>query len=187
MTYASYPPYTLLAKASQIRERMAFVIGGLTPELAANITFQRLVKWPAKTDSDARSDTGEPGYQQIEQTTSIARWRQFYIRCTSWGRGDNVDSMEGVNQALQLTVLVGTPEESILKLDPDNATTVYDSEDIVAHDEEQLVDELSNTGIFGIYNGEPALEDIDNIEFMSATRGPRVLSLVFLCRYKRTR
>lgn len=188
MTYASYPPYTLLAKASQIRERIAFVIEGLAPELAPTITFQRLVKWPAITDSNALLDKGEPGYQPLEQTTSVARWRMFYVRCTAWSRGDNADSIEGVNQAVRVEVMIGVPEESILKYDPDDPTTVYDTEDIIAHDEEQLVDELSHTGIFVAgYNGEPAIEGVDNIEFLGASRSPRVLSLVFLVRYERRR
>lgn len=187
MTYASYPPYTLLSKASQIRERMAFVIENLVPELAPNIQFLRLVKWPARTDSDAGSDTGEPGWQGLETTTAVARWRMFYIRVTGWAQGDNVNNVDGFNLAARVEVLIGIPEESILKYDVNDPVNVFDAEDIIAHDVEQLVDELQEVGIFGAISGEPALSGIDNISFVSGSRSPRALALVFSVFYERRR
>lgn len=187
MTYASSPPYTLRAKASQIRERIAFVVENLTPELAEDVTFKRLVKWPAKTNSSASYDRGEPGWQSLETTTSEARWRMFYVKCSAWSRGDNTDNHDTINQALRLELLVGVAEESIFKFNADDPSTVYDTEDIIAHDEELLIDEIQNGGIFGEYGGEAAIGNVDNIEFVSCSRSPRVMTMVFVVRYARVR
>lgn len=189
MSYTNQPPYTLTAMGSQLRERMIFAAEQEIPEICPDLRFKRLVKYPAQeNEGDEAVDGGEPSYQQLEDTTDSARWRSIYIKQRGAVRGDNSENSDTRQYALRLDVIIGYPTEALFKLDPDDdAANIYDTEDLMLHDLEQLNDVFNGDGTFGAFAGEAVIPGFINIEFLGEARGTNVMTLSYLLRYERQR
>lgn len=197
MSYPNQPPYALPSMSSLIRERIALAIESETPELAPEMPFTRHVKFPTQApEGDDSPNGGEPGYQQLEQTSDPQRWRAFRVRVIGgWGKGSSHDSGTGRNYALRVVVEIGYPAEALLKVDPnDDSNGIYDVDDLIGSDFEQLDDVLNGDGIFNANNlyNEPeistyGLGSVENIELLGTTFSGRVHRIAYLISYERRR
>lgn len=188
MSYTNQPPYTLTSIGSQLRERIMFAIEQETPECGPELPYKRHLQFPAQSsEGDDSDDGGQPSYQQIERTTDVQRWRSVYVRVSRAGRGDNSDGDNLRHYALSLNVVIGYPNEALIKFDIEDDTVVYDVEDLILHDTEQLVDVISGAGIFNAFNGEAEIGGVQNIEWLGNTRAGNVMNYSFMVYYERVR
>lgn len=159
-----------------------------TPEVCPLLLFKRFVKYPAQSAlGDEDDEGGEPSYQQLESTTDQARWRSIYIKHGGAVRGDNSENSTTREYALRLNVVIGYPNEALFKLDvDDDALNIYDVEDLMLHDMEQLNDVFTE-GIFGAVFDEPEIPGFILIEWEGETRSGNTMTLTYLLRYERVR
>lgn len=190
MSYTNQPPYTNVAIASQIRERMALCIEREVPELAPELPFVRLIKFPAQAPlGDQTEAGGEPAYQQLDKTTDAQRWRSFRIRPGGWVEGDNSDNETGKNYVYRVIVQIGYPLEPLIKPNVEDDSTVYDSDALIDHDFEQLNDALCGLDIFAATNpyGEPEIAGVDNVDLQGSVMSGNIHQISYLIRYERVR
>lgn len=94
-------PYSITAKGSAIRERIAYVIESQTPELAPEIPFTRL------TAAD---------FQDVPRTTQGGRVRSFRVKVEQMAYGSNPWGESKNNYDVLFTVEMGYPAEAFYRL-----------------------------------------------------------------------
>ena len=119
------PAYTLYSKASEIRERLAYILELLVPQVLPTQLFTRL-----------HPDNLSAGSPDLYAITASGRWRMFRIRVGSYviAPGTAWGSDKFWYQA-EFRVEVGYPPDAFVF---DEAAVPYDVDDLQAHDFEEI-------------------------------------------------
>lgn len=169
------PSYTTTSKASEILERLAYVLEEATPDLAPSVT------WTRHTDTSSK----------LEHQTDPGRFRLFTVTKVSASYGTMTWGQNKASFDFGLKISVGYPAADYYPEADDETVDGYRylTEDLKLSDFEQIVRLIEGDAPWAAIDGDhPAISDVQLALLRSAQdeAGGKIRSIVYGVQLVRT-